>query len=81
MNPQIVWEAMEQVADLPPLVSLEAPHSRPGASLPLCAGFASGTATPTPQGTLASGRDTPVRVCSMREASTTFPHFEPIRRP
>ena len=30
-----------------PLRTMEAPHSRPGASLTLCAGCASGPATPT----------------------------------
>ena len=45
---------------------MQGPHSQPGASLTLCAGCAYGPATPTPHGTIASGRDAPVRVCSMR---------------
>ena len=45
---------------------MEAPHSRPGASLPLCAGFASGPATPTSHGTYTAGRCAPSGVCSMR---------------
>ena len=46
--------------------SMEAPQSRPGASLPLCAGSASGPATPTSHGTNAAGRCAPSGVCSMR---------------
>ena len=46
--------------------STEAPHSRPGASLPLCAGFASGPATPTSHGTTAAARCARSGVCSMR---------------
>ena len=50
----------------------EAPHSRPGASpakftsRPLCAGFASGPATPTSHGTTAAARAARSGVCSMR---------------
>ena len=49
-------------------VEVEAPQSRPGASLPLCAGFASGPATPTSDGTTAAGRSAPFGVCSVRGA-------------
>ena len=46
---------------------MEAPHSRPGASLPLCAGSASGPATPTSYGTTAAARAARSGVCSMRD--------------
>ena len=53
---------------------MEAPHSRPGASpakftsRPLCAGSASGPATPTSYGTTAAARAARSGVCSMRVA-------------
>ena len=43
-----------------------APQSRPGTSLTLCAGFASGPATPTCPWNNRHGRKLPFGVCSMQ---------------
>ena len=57
--------ADRHMSGIVPGMLMEAPHSRPGVSLPLHAGFASGPATPTSHGAHAAGRYAPVGVCSM----------------
>ena len=49
-----------------PCASMQAPQSRPGASLSLRPGAASGPATPTPDGTSPAGRYAPSGPCSVR---------------